>query len=208
MRVRQNRRDAARQSAVVGDPVEERPGHMGNHCRLRNMAWGERSGAVAPRPDSIFIRAGRQASRKAWKSSTAITAADALEEPTGAVRRRALRTVDDAGDFAGELLPDGVDQEHGAVAEDDLAAAVRPGDQEEWRAGQAFSDAAGDQFAILAGVPQVRVGAQGADLAGARRRSARAPARRGQVRRLSARAVRCVSRRLSPCSPARRGRTG
>ena len=47
-----------------------------------------------------------------------------VEEPAPAVRRRALRAVDDAGGLAGELLPDGVDQEHGAVAVENLAAGI------------------------------------------------------------------------------------
>jgi hypothetical protein len=45
----------------------------------------------------------------------------------GAVRGRAPGAPDDAGDLAGELLPDGVDQEDGTATKDDLAAAVRPG---------------------------------------------------------------------------------
>ncbi len=88
-------------------------------------------------------------------------------EPAAAVRGRALGAVDDAGGFASELLPDGVDQERGAVSHHDAAitAAVGTGDQVERRTGQPFGDAAGDQIAVFAGVPQVRDGAKGADLA-------------------------------------------
>ncbi len=35
-----------------------------------------------------------------------------------------MRAHDDAGDRAGQLLPIRIDQQHGAVAEDDLAAVI------------------------------------------------------------------------------------
>lgn len=52
----------------------------------------------------------------------AVAAGLAAKEPPTAVRCRAHGEPDDAGDLSGELLPDGVDQEQGAVAGDDLAA--------------------------------------------------------------------------------------
>lgn len=52
----------------------------------------------------------------------AVAARLAAKEPPPAFRSQTLSAEDDAGGFAGELLPDGVDQEQGAVAEDDLAA--------------------------------------------------------------------------------------
>ena len=81
----------------------------------------------------------------------AVASAGAAEEPPTTVRRRAPRALDDAGDLAGELLPDGVDQQHGAVAEDDLAVAVRPGGEAERGAGQALGDAVGDEVAVFRG---------------------------------------------------------
>jgi hypothetical protein len=95
----------------------------------------------------------------------AVAAAAAAEEPPSAVRGRAPGALDDAGDLAGELLPDGVDQERGAVAEDDPAVAVRPGGEMERGAGEALGDAVGDDLAVFAGIPQVRDAAEGADLA-------------------------------------------
>ena len=67
----------------------------------------------------------------------AIAAADAPEEPAGAGWRGTADAVDDAGELASELLPDGVDQQHGAIVEDNLTVAARLGGEvERARAGR------------------------------------------------------------------------
>ena len=115
--------------------------------------------------------------------------------------------MDNAGDLAGELLPDGVDQQHGPVAEDDLAVAVRPGGEMERGAGEAFGDAVGDEFAVLAeSNMSVTCGWRGSR--GATPRPPRAPAgRRGPACLAPASWRRSQSAGRS-CSPWRRSDRG
>ena len=67
------------------------------------------SGPARPGAEAAHTACGR--------TVLAVGAARAAEEPPPAVRSRALGAVDDAGGFAAELLPDGIDQENGAVIE-------------------------------------------------------------------------------------------
>jgi len=77
----------------------------------------------------------------------AIASAGAPREPTPALRRRALRARDDAGDLLGESLPDGVDEPHGPVPDRELRQpiAVR-GDQFQSATDQFFRNSPGQLF--------------------------------------------------------------
>lgn len=54
----------------------------------------------------------------------AVAVATGAEEPAAAVGCGTAGAVDDAVGLTGELLPDGIDRERRAVAEDDLAAGI------------------------------------------------------------------------------------